>query len=466
MKKFASLLLTAVLLCTVLTVFAVPASAEEESQTGGTDITWELSEDGKTLTFTGKGAMPDYNNKTYKNRPWANAAETVTAVQINPGITTLGDYAFCLFEKMTSVTIPDGVTSIGESAFSSCTSLESVTIPSSVTNIGDAAFSSCTSLESVTIPSGVTGIGKSVFSSCTSLTSVTISYGVTGIGDKLFIGCTHLTSVTIPSSVTSIDIHAFDHCTSLTSITIPYGVKSIGNNAFQDCTSLESISFPSSITKIGEDVFEHCSNLTSVTVKAKTPPDWMNFMTLFNQNAKSKLYIPDGMSDVYKLAPGDWFGAVLQGKAKEAYVVDDQPGENGTIMLDKDSFPKETYTEPSKTVTVTVMPAGGYRLREDSLTASYKDGEEEKTVELTQDETDPMKYTFTMPCSNVTVKAEFEEITDESEPTPTATVFSEGNIWIIIAVAVVVIAGIATLVIVKKKKKPALADGTDNTDEE
>lgn len=48
----------------------------------------------------------------------------------------------------------------------------------------------------------------------------------------------------------------------------------------------------------------------------------------------------------------------------------------------------------------------------------------------------------------------------------TASTLSEGNIWIIIAVAVVVIAGVATLVIVKKKTKPALADGTDNTDEE
>ena len=45
------------------------------------------------------------------------------------------------------------------------------------------------------------------------------------------------------------------------------------------------------------------------------------------------------------------------------------------------------------------------------------------------------------------------------------SIFSEGNIWIIIAVAVVVIAGVATLVIVKKKKKPALADG-ESKDEE
>ncbi len=47
-----------------------------------------------------------------------------------------------------------------------------------------------------------------------------------------------------------------------------------------------------------------------------------------------------------------------------------------------------------------------------------------------------------------------------------ASVLSEGSIWIIIAIAVVAVGGVAALFIVKKKKKPALADGTENTGEE
>ena len=99
MKKFLSLLLVFAVAAAMVCAFAVNVSAEGESQTGGTDITWELSEDGKTLTFTGKGAMPNYNNSTYEDRPWHSAAEAVTTVQINPGITTLGDYAFVSLEK-------------------------------------------------------------------------------------------------------------------------------------------------------------------------------------------------------------------------------------------------------------------------------------------------------------------------------------------------------------------------------
>ena len=45
-----------------------------------------------------------------------------------------------------------------------------------------------------------------------------------------------------------------------------------------------------------------------------------------------------------------------------------------------------------------------------------------------------------------------------------ASALSEGNLWIVIAVAVVALGGVAALVIVKKKKKPALADGGNRED--
>ncbi len=52
------------------------------------------------------------------------------------------------------------------------------------------------------------------------------------------------------------------------------------------------------------------------------------------------------------------------------------------------------------------------------------------------------------------------------EPEPVVgSILSDGNLWIIIAVAVIALGGVAALVIVKKKKKPALAGG-ENTDEE
>ncbi len=47
------------------------------------------------------------------------------------------------------------------------------------------------------------------------------------------------------------------------------------------------------------------------------------------------------------------------------------------------------------------------------------------------------------------------------EETAVGSVLSEGNLWIIAAVAVVAVAGVSALVIVKRKKKPALANGEE-----
>ena len=94
MKKIISLIMSALMIAAMLTAFAVPASAAETID--GTNITWELTENGTKLIISGEGAMPDYEILALESRPWHSAAETVTTVQINPGITALGAYAFFL----------------------------------------------------------------------------------------------------------------------------------------------------------------------------------------------------------------------------------------------------------------------------------------------------------------------------------------------------------------------------------
>ena len=59
-------------------------------------------------------------------------------------------------------------------------------------------------------------------------------------------------------------------------------------------------------------------------------------------------------------------------------------------------------------VTVTVKAADNYQLKADSLTYSYKSGEDTKTEKLTL--TDG-KATFKMPAADVTVSAVFEALT-------------------------------------------------------
>ena len=198
----------------------------------GDNLYWSLAEDG-TLTIFGSGEMDNYgpqNNAPELAPPWNSAEINLRTIVIEPGATSIGDYAFA-WHGLTSVTIPSSVASIGKYAFIGCSKLTSATIPRGVTSIGEGAFC-CSGLTNVAIPSSVTSIGREAFEGCQGLTSVTISEGVGSIGPYAFDGCKGLTSVTIPSSVTNISGFAFGDCDGLTSVTISEGVASIEAYAF------------------------------------------------------------------------------------------------------------------------------------------------------------------------------------------------------------------------------------------
>ena len=210
MKKLLSVLLSTVMFLACVPLGALPVSAATSGTTG--DCMWTL--DGTHLTISGNGVMGDYNYN-YDSGPWGNS---ITAVTIEDGVTTIGDDAFYYCFSLTSVTIGNSVTTIGDDAFYNCTSLESVTIPNSVTTIGNYAFYYCTSLESVTIGNSVTTIGNYAFYYCISLGSMTIGSSVAAIGEGAFFNCASLGSVTIPDSVTIIGDYAFWNCTSLNDV--------------------------------------------------------------------------------------------------------------------------------------------------------------------------------------------------------------------------------------------------------
>ena len=237
--------------------------ASGECGKNGDNLTWVLTVDG-TLTISGSGEMENYTDSSVA--PWYSNRTKILSAVVEPGVESVGNYAFYACLKLASVSLPGGVKSIGESAFQDCAKLTAVEIPEGVTNIDYRVFYGCSGLTSVTIPDGVTRIGSSAFEGCSSLTSVTIPEGVTSIGESAFSGCSSLTSVEIPQSVTSIDSGAFQDCSNLTSVTIPEGVTSIGSSAFNGCSDLTSVTIPEDVTSIPYRAFYSCSSLTSVTI--------------------------------------------------------------------------------------------------------------------------------------------------------------------------------------------------------
>ena len=144
----------------------------------GDSLAWKVTKKGE-LTISGQGEIPD------NTHPWLSGSINIISIDIQEGVTSIGDYAFFECNKITSVKIPEGVTRIGEHSFSDCTSLESVEIPKSVTEIAGNAFLRCTKLENIIIPEGVRRIEDFAFFN-TGITSVRIPKSVVFLGQKSF----------------------------------------------------------------------------------------------------------------------------------------------------------------------------------------------------------------------------------------------------------------------------------------
>ena len=101
-----------------------------DGKTAGGDLStglhWEFNNETKTLSITGQGEIPNYNN--FVDLPWYAFWEKVQTVNLGEGVTKIGKQALCELRKMTSITLPKSVTEIGEMAFTSSKSLTNFTV--------------------------------------------------------------------------------------------------------------------------------------------------------------------------------------------------------------------------------------------------------------------------------------------------------------------------------------------------
>jgi len=276
------------------------ASAFAQGGTTG-PLTWELNTYTRTLTISGEGEMPDYDQHTNTYAPWYVDRNYITYVVIESGVKNIGNKAFYSCEKMTMVVIPGSVEKIGNKAFHFCSSLTTITIPDRVTSIGNQAFYGCQLLPSINIPASVSSIGDQAFLCCYEMSSIDVDsenknfasdYGilfnkskthlmycpagktglyivpdhVTSIDEYAFFRCKKLTTIIIISDRASIGNFAFSYCSDLTTVILPNHIASIGESAFSFCTSLTSINIPYNLARISNSLFFACESLTSMSI--------------------------------------------------------------------------------------------------------------------------------------------------------------------------------------------------------
>ena len=229
-----------------------------------------------------------------------NGRNTLTALTIPEGVTSLGSYMI-RGTGIASITIPSTVayseTSNGNGALAGCMALnevvfaqgtvkipdnicaspdqnsyiKSVKIPESIQEIGSYAFYNCASLSgAVDIPAATKVVGGGAFSGCTSVTSVTTHQNNalewTGrIDGSAFARCAALTSVEIAGSIKSIGAYAFEECTKLSTVTLHEGITTLGNGLFNGCSALTALTIPEGVTSLGSYMIRG-TGIASITI--------------------------------------------------------------------------------------------------------------------------------------------------------------------------------------------------------
>jgi hypothetical protein len=254
-------------------------------------ITWYIDVNG-ILHINGEGEMQNFSATGQR---WKEYASVITGVQIDEGITNIGDYAFYNCTALETVDIPDSVQSVGRYAFSKCTSLEDIDFIENVDYIGDYAFSEC-AFDSLDLPADMPEFGAGVFSKCNNLTEITIPEGWTTTGVNTFKECTNLTTVNLPESLETVGDGSFSGCTNLSDVSIPEGVKTIGESAFKDCTSLEEIVLPEGLETIGASAFYGCNSLAEINIPSTVTT--IGDSAFYNCIYLTEIDLPDGLTSI------------------------------------------------------------------------------------------------------------------------------------------------------------------------
>lgn len=277
MKKFFTLILCALMLLPLCVV-----SHAAYNGTCGESAAWKIS--GDTLIIYGTGTVT-----VTEAKEWKDLAGKIKSLNVEEGITGIGNEVFMNFTSVTAITLPESLKTIGDRAFMN-TRMTTLNIPDGVTDIGTNAFKHCIYLDTVNIGKGVTEVGG-CFTECTGLRHINFGENVKKIG--AFSGCTLLGEVNIPASVTNIYPQGFDGCSSFTDINvdagntvyssidgvlfdkdaktlimcpyarggdyvIPDSVETVGFGAFRSRRDIKSVIFGKNVKTIEKDAFYNC----------------------------------------------------------------------------------------------------------------------------------------------------------------------------------------------------------------
>lgn len=260
------------------------------------------------LVATGKGDMPDFTvTDTTDSRPWwarrerDNIVPLISEVEIDDGVTSVGNNFAKGCSRLRSIKIADSVKTIGKSAFENCdsTELNAFTGGNGITTVREYAFKNCRYLRRVTLGNLAKDVREGAFSGCTLLQTFSFGGGKEGTGAATFFGnifdrkdgdatceqiVTDESGVTwyfdCPNYLSTIEITGdgklpdryFEGLNKIRTVHVTGGVTEIGRKTFSKMPDLRSIDFAgNTLLTIGADAFADDNSLGKPAVDADSP---------------------------------------------------------------------------------------------------------------------------------------------------------------------------------------------------
>ncbi len=306
-------------------------------------VTWKVGINSSgyyTLLVEGNGDVPSDILSQPDVAPYINQ---ITRVQINNGVTSIGENAFRGLPDLTEVRFEDNstLTNISNGAFADCPLLRTVNLESChalayidntnsnyVTSDADAdrlrvagAFSN-SGITSIVLPSSLQKLGHCTFYNCKNLTDVRFEENINELtlGADVFENCTALKSINLEGLRGNINTSKlyisqynqglFHNCESLESITVPSGFGYNGSPLlamFNGCRNLMSIEFVPNTNITGKN--DQINNIISGTTERIEVLDLRNLTALteigdYNIRGKSLsiVYLPASL-ETLKIQP-------------------------------------------------------------------------------------------------------------------------------------------------------------------
>ena len=320
----------------------------------GENVSWTLDSETKVLTISGTGEM--YHDGHFSDSlHWhgQNLNSAFQSVVIEPGVTSIGYWAFANCTNLKTISLPDGITLIEADAFYN-SGLTSIVLPNSVTEVQESAFSNCKQLASCDLGRGIKHIGKNCFWDCTALKSLRWSDCLETIGSGCFISWGSGSSsepgkiplqdtLVFPATFHSMDeifscytnvkviiwnarrpegsgmgplynyYHSYDEIIvgdevevipnnlfrdqkKIDTIILPESIESIGQNAFNGCKKLQYVNIPENVQSIGKAAFYNCAALTSLELPESISEIYGS--TFYGCKSLTRIHIPGGVTTI------------------------------------------------------------------------------------------------------------------------------------------------------------------------